>query len=121
MEFVNYASGIHSGKGRHRSLDTGSAVMLRFYSLHHCIMAKHYFDARKGYEARSFYVRDYADRDVKALKWDTFPKVGESAMAKRKEVANAGTLEALVTQGSGYGLTGGGGLGKEVNGGASNF
>jgi hypothetical protein len=72
-----------------KTSDQRSAVMLRFYSANHCIMAKHYFDMRKGYEGRSFYVRDYADREILSLKWDTYPKVGESAALKRKQARAA--------------------------------
>ncbi|KAA8912332.1 hypothetical protein FN846DRAFT_933605 [Sphaerosporella brunnea] len=84
LEFVNYFTGVRGGKDCMKLSDQRSAVMLRFFSLHHAIMAKRYFDMRKGYESRSFYVRDYADREVETLKWHTYPKVGESGEAKRE-------------------------------------
>lgn len=35
-----------------------ASTLLRFFSLREAVMAKRYFDLRKGFEGRSFYSRD---------------------------------------------------------------
>ena len=52
-------------------------VILRFFSLREAVMAKRYFDVRCGYEGKASYVRDYADRELRNLRWDRFRCVGE--------------------------------------------
>jgi hypothetical protein len=63
-----------------------TSVMLRFFSVRECIMAKRYFDLRCGFDGMACFVQDCADRELSHLDWDHFPRVGESGKQKRQRL-----------------------------------